>query len=33
VRQCRVLKKLRRPLTTAHRHRMNQESSPDRLTF
>jgi hypothetical protein len=31
--QCRVLKKLCRPLTTAHRHRMNQESSPDRLAF
>jgi hypothetical protein len=30
--QCRVLKKLRRPLTTAHRRRqLNQESSPDRL--
>jgi hypothetical protein len=33
VRQCRVLKKLRRPLTTAHRRQMNKESSPDRLTF
>jgi hypothetical protein len=33
TRQCRVLKKLRRPLVTAHRHRMNQESSPDRLAF
>jgi hypothetical protein len=33
ARQCRVLKKLRRPLTTAHRRRMNQESSPDRLAF
>jgi hypothetical protein len=33
ARQCRILKKLRRPLTTAHRHRMNQESSPDRLAF
>jgi hypothetical protein len=33
ARQCHVLKKLRRPLTTAHRHRMNQESSPDRLAF
>jgi hypothetical protein len=31
--QCHVLKKLRRPLTTAHRRRMNQESSPDRLAF
>jgi hypothetical protein len=33
ARQCRVLKKLCRPLTTAHRHRMNQESSQDRLAF
>jgi hypothetical protein len=33
ARQCRVLKKLRRPLTMAHRRRMNQESSPDRLAF
>jgi hypothetical protein len=33
VRQCCVLKKLRRPLTTAHHRRMNQESSPDRLAF
>jgi hypothetical protein len=33
ARQCRVLKKLRRPLTTAHRCRLNQESSPDRLAF
>jgi hypothetical protein len=33
ARQCHVLKKLRRPLTTAHRHRMNQESSPDHLAF
>jgi hypothetical protein len=31
--QCRVLKNLRRPLTTAHCHRLNQESSPDRLAF
>jgi hypothetical protein len=31
--QCRVLKKLRRPLTTAYHCRTNQESSPDRLTF
>jgi hypothetical protein len=31
--QCRVLKKLRRPLTAAHRRRLNQESSPDRLAF
>jgi hypothetical protein len=33
ARQCRVLKKLRRPLTAAHRCRLNQESSPDRLAF
>jgi hypothetical protein len=33
ARQCRVLKKLRRPLTAAHRHQMNRELSPDRLTF
>jgi hypothetical protein len=33
ARQCHVLKKLRRPLITAHRRRMNQESSPDRLAF
>jgi hypothetical protein len=33
ARQCRVLKKLRRPLTTAHRRRLNQESSLDRLAF
>jgi hypothetical protein len=33
ARQCRVLKKFRRPLTAAHRRRLNQESSPDRLTF
>jgi hypothetical protein len=33
ARQCRVLKKFRRPLTAAHRHRLNQESSPDRLAF
>jgi hypothetical protein len=31
--QCRVLKKLRRPLTAAHHRRLNQESSPDRLAF
>jgi hypothetical protein len=31
--QCRVLKKFRRPLTAAHRRRLNQESSPDRLAF
>jgi hypothetical protein len=29
----RVLKKLRRPLTTAHRRRTNQESSSDLLVF
>jgi hypothetical protein len=33
ARQCRVLKKLCRPLTMAHRRRMNQQSSPDRLAF
>jgi hypothetical protein len=33
ARQCRVLKKFRRPLTTAHRRRLNQESSLDRLAF
>jgi hypothetical protein len=33
VRQCCVLKKFRRPLTTAHRRRLNQESSLDRLAF
>jgi hypothetical protein len=33
ARQCRVLKKFRRPLTVAHRHRLNQESSPDLLAF
>jgi hypothetical protein len=33
ARQCRVLKKLRRPITAAHRHQLNQESSPDRLAF
>jgi hypothetical protein len=27
--QCRVLKKFRRPLTAAHRRRLNQELSPD----
>jgi hypothetical protein len=32
-RQCRVLKKLRRPLTASHRRLLNQESSPDRLVF
>jgi hypothetical protein len=33
ARQCRVLKKLRRPLTTAHRRQFNREPSPDRLAF
>jgi hypothetical protein len=33
ARQCRVLKKFRRPLAAAHRRRLNQESSPDRLAF
>jgi hypothetical protein len=33
ARQCCVLKKFRRPLAAAHRHRLNQESSPDRLAF
>jgi hypothetical protein len=33
ARQCRVLKKFRRPLTAAHRRQLNQESSPDRLAF
>jgi hypothetical protein len=32
-RQCRVLKKLRRPLTAAHRCQLNQEPSPNRLAF
>jgi hypothetical protein len=31
--QWRVLKKFHRPLTVAHRHRLNQESPPDRLAF
>jgi hypothetical protein len=31
--QCRVLKKLRRPLTAAHCRRLNQESYPDCLAF
>jgi hypothetical protein len=31
--QCCVLKKLRRPLSAAHRRRLNQESSPDCLVF
>jgi hypothetical protein len=33
ARQCRVLKKFRRPLTAAHCRRLNQESSPDCLAF
>jgi hypothetical protein len=33
ARQCRVLMKLCRPLTTAHHRWMNQESSPDCLAF
>jgi hypothetical protein len=33
ARQCRVLKKFRRPLTAAHRRRLNQEPSPDCLAF
>jgi spore coat protein U-like protein len=33
ARQCRVLKKFRRPLTAAHRRRLNLESSSDRLAF
>jgi hypothetical protein len=33
TRQCCVLKKLRRPITAAHRNQLNQESSPDRLAF
>jgi hypothetical protein len=31
--ECRVLKKLRRPLTAAYRRQMNREPSPDRLAF
>jgi hypothetical protein len=31
--QCRVLKKLRRPLTAAHRRQLNREPSPDLLAF
>jgi hypothetical protein len=31
--QCHVLKKLRRPLTTAHRRQLNRETSPDGLAF
>jgi hypothetical protein len=33
ARQCRILKKFRRPLTAAHRRRLNQELSPNRLAF
>jgi hypothetical protein len=33
ARQCRVLKKFCRRLTAAHRRRLNQELSPDRLAF
>jgi hypothetical protein len=33
TRQCRVLKKLRQPLTAAHRRQLNREASPDRLAF
>jgi hypothetical protein len=33
ARKCRVLKKLRRPVTAAHRRQLNQESSLDRLAF
>jgi hypothetical protein len=33
ARQCRVLKKFRRPLTMAHHRQMNQESSPDHLVY
>jgi hypothetical protein len=33
ARQCRVLKKSRRPLTAAHCRRLNQESFPDCLAF
>jgi hypothetical protein len=33
ARQCRVLKMFCRPLTTAHRRRLNQESSPDHVAF
>jgi hypothetical protein len=33
ARQCRVLKKIRRPSTAAYRRRLNQESSPDCLAF
>jgi hypothetical protein len=33
ARQCRLLKKFRRPLTTAHLRQFNREPSPDRLGF
>jgi hypothetical protein len=33
ARQCRVFKKLHRPVIVAHRRQLNQESSPDRLAF
>jgi hypothetical protein len=33
ARQCRVLKKLRQPLTVAHRRQMNRDPSLDRLVF
>jgi hypothetical protein len=33
ARQCRVLKKLHRPITAAHRRQLNQESSPNCLAF
>jgi hypothetical protein len=33
TRQCRVLKKFRRPLTAAHRRRLNQDLSLDSLAF
>jgi hypothetical protein len=33
ARQCRILKKLQRPLTVAHRRQINWEPSPDCLAF
>jgi hypothetical protein len=33
ARQCRVLKKLHRPLTTAHCRQLDRETSPDHLAF
>jgi hypothetical protein len=33
ARQCRVIKKFRRPLTATHRRQLNRETSPGRLTF